>query len=108
MKRFLSSLLNKVCYHNTNSIAESLLKGKGFHDVIHPPISSSGVDLPAMILWNPYLMYAKVMAQNEPKYNQCGSYISHSYWNDGPSAAKQPRMIHGFNDIVNLVSAVFV
>ena len=51
-------------------------------------------------------MYAKVMAQNVPKCN--GSYMSHSYWNDGSSATKLSRMIHVFNDIVYLVSASFV
>jgi len=53
-------------------------------------------------------MYPKVMAQTEPKCNLCGSCMSKSYWNDGSSDAKKPRMIHGFNDIVYLVSAVFV
>ena len=53
-------------------------------------------------------MYPKVMAQYEHKCNQCGAYINHSYWNDGSSDAKQPRMIHGINDIVYLVSAVYV
>ena len=31
-----------------------------------------------------------------------------SYWNDGSNDARKPRMVHGINDIVYLVSAVFV
>ena len=41
------------------------------------------------------------------KCNQCGRILNNSYWNDGSSSAKQPRMIHGLNDIVYLVSAVY-
>ena len=31
-----------------------------------------------------------------------------SYWNDGSNNARKPRMVHGIDDSVYLVSAVFV
>ena len=52
-------------------------------------------------------MYPKLMSQHMLKCNECGSIMNNSYWNDGSSSTKQPCMIHGLNDIVYLVSAVY-
>ena len=68
---------------------------------------SAKADFPVIILWDPYLMHPKFMTPDVLKCNQCGRTLNNSYWNDGPSSAKQPRMIHGLNDIVYLVSAVY-
>ena len=53
------------------------------------------------------MMYPKLMSQHMLKCNECGSIMNNSYWNDSSSSTKQPCMIHGLNDIVYLVSAVY-
>jgi len=52
-------------------------------------------------------MHSKFINPHLPKCHLCGGLMSKSYWNDGSSSAKQPRMIHGLNDVVYLVSAVY-
>jgi len=65
------------------------------------------VELPAVILWDPYLMHSKIISPPVLKCHQCGNLMNNSYWNDGSTSTKQPRMIHGVNDVVYLVSAVY-
>ena len=50
---------------------------------------------------------SKISVSTHAKCNEFGSIMNNSYWNDDSSSTKQPRMIHGLNDIVYLVSAVY-
>ena len=61
-------------------------------------------NFPAVILWNPYIIYPSVFPM---KCTLCGNSMFEAYWNDGSSSSKQPRTIHGIDDIVLLVSAVY-
>lgn len=44
---------------------------------MYPPISAD-VDLPAVILWDPYLMYPKFLAPHILKCSQCGNIMNKS------------------------------
>ena len=73
--------------------------------IIDPKIQSyDDGNLPFVILWSPYITHPNKFPV---KCVQCGEYLYHSYWNDGSSTAKQPRMLHGISDIVLLVSAAY-
>lgn len=62
--------------------------------------------MPNVLLWNPYVIYPNI---NLGLSNvSCGSAMYEGYWNDGTSDAKQPRILHGFDNIIVLVSAVYV
>jgi len=79
--------------------------GIGTSGIIHPPVhSTGGIELPAIIIWNPYVTCPNF---TPVKCEQCGNFMHESDWNDGSSAKKLPRTIHGINDIILLVSAVY-
>ena len=78
--------------------------GIGTSGIIHPPIhSTGGIELPAIIIWNPYITCPNF---TPVKCEQCGNFMHESNWNDGSSAKKLPITIHGINDIISLVSLV--
>ena len=62
--------------------------------------------LPSIILWNPLLSYQKFFQVTCP---ECGSVsIRVKYWNDGSCPSRQPRMLHALDNIVLLVSSVYI
>lgn len=81
-----------------------------------PPIPSVGDDkvdsedflLPSVILWNPLLSYTHIFPPGSIKCFDCGKMMHGGYWNDGSSAARQPRTLQGIGNVVLLVSAVYV
>ena len=52
-------------------------------------------------------MYPSIFPPGSIKCPSCGSSTHQSYWNDGSSASKQPRLIHDMDNVVLLVSAVY-
>ena len=64
--------------------------------------------MPAVIIWNPYLIYPQIIPPRSIKCIQCGDSMDETYWNDGGSASRQPRLLHSIEDIVYLISAVYV
>ena len=83
--------------------------GLGLCGVISAPSQltrESSCDIPEVILWNPHVVYPDIFPFN---CNLCGNLMHEAYWNDGSSAAKQPRVLHayGINDKVLLVSTVY-
>jgi len=73
--------------------------------VINPLLkSASDAELPSLMLWNPYMTHHNIFPI---KCTHCGECMYHSYWNDGSSPTKQPRALHGMNDVVLLISAVY-
>ena len=86
--------------------------------IISPPTSTSTstctsapdeeIVMPKILLWNPYIIYPHIVKPGSVKCVNCGSIMHHGYWNDGTSHAKQPRILHGLDNIVVLVSAVYV
>lgn len=64
--------------------------------------------MPAVIIWNPYLIYPQIIPPRSIKCIECGGSMDEAYWNDGGSASRQPRLLHSIEDIVYLISAVYV
>lgn len=62
--------------------------------------------MPFLILWNPYLIHPKLTPPGSIKCH-CGLVTVMHHWNDGTTEGKQPRILHGMNNIVYLVSAVY-
>ena len=81
--------------------------GSGFHSIISPPVPTDGDFMPAVIIWNPFLVYSQNILQDSIKCLECGGSIEELYWNDGSSGSRQPRLLHGLEDVVYLVSAVY-
>ena len=71
--------------------------------IIPSPVQGD-CNMPALLLWNPYIIYPCVFPM---KCHVCGNSMFEAYWNDGSTSTKQPRTIHGIDDIVLLVSAVY-
>ena len=63
---------------------------------------------PFIILWNPNITYHEVVKDVLQRCVTCGSPYTMMYWNDGSSAGREPRVIQSMNNIVYLVSAVYV
>ena len=90
--------------------------GRGFMGIIPLPIPIIGDSevqtedfyMPPVILWNPYLIYPQFITPGSIKCTICGSPLLEGYWNDGSSASKQPRIIHGVDRMVLLVCAVYI
>lgn len=90
--------------------------GRGSAHIIVPPIPLLGDSkvnvedffLPSVIIWNPYLIYPNVVSPGSIKCIHCGLTMHEGYWNDGSSVAKQPRILHGIDNIVILVSALYI
>ena len=93
-----------------------LYPGRGFSNIIPPPTPIIGDDkivaedffLPSVIVWNPYLIYPHIVPPGSIKCIHCGLSMYEGYWNDGSSPSKQPRTLHGIDNIVILVSAVYL
>ena len=64
--------------------------------------------MPAVIIWNPYLIYPQIIAPGSIKCIECGGSMDEAYWNDGGSASRQPRLLHCIEDIVYLISVTYV
>ena len=64
--------------------------------------------MPAVIIWNLYLIYPQIIPPRSIKCIECGGSMDEAYWNDGGSASRQPRLLHSIEDIVYLISAVYV
>ena len=65
--------------------------------------------MPAVIIWNPYLIYPQITPQDLLSVlNVEVLRMYEAYWNDGGSASRQPRLLHSVEDIVYLISAVYV
>ena len=45
-----------LCYI-TYCSSVNLTTGIGFHEIVYPPFHADEVDLPAVILWNPFLIH---------------------------------------------------
>ena len=90
--------------------------GHGYSSIIPPPVPAIGTGdvssedffLPSVIVWNPYLIYPHIIPSGSIKCIHCGMPLNLGYWNDGSTTDKQPRVLHGINNIVLLVSAVYV
>lgn len=67
-------------------------------------ISDNDFNQPAVILWNPLLSHHFTVEINCP---DCGSSCGMKHWNDGSCESQQPRLLHAFDNIVVLVSAVY-
>lgn len=63
--------------------------------------------LPSIIIWSPYITYPCIFPPGSISCPSCGNPTQHSYWNDGSSSSRQPRLIHDMDNIVYLVSAVY-
>lgn len=61
-----------------------------------------------ILLWNPNITHHEVVKDILGKCVTCGLPYTTTYWNDGSSTSKEPRVIHSINNIVYLVSAVYV
>ena len=93
-----------------------IIIGRGFMGIIPLPIPIIGDSevqtenfyMPPVILWNPYLIYPQFITPGSIKCTICGSPLLEGYWNDGSSASKQPRIIHGVDRMVLLVCAVYI
>ena len=64
--------------------------------------------IPSAIIWDPYLMYPSLFPPGSIKCSHCGELMFKGYWNDGSTVSKQPRIIHGIDSVVVLVSAEYV
>lgn len=90
--------------------------GMNIPSVISPPqlrVGNSEVDdesffLPYIILWNPYELFPDIFPPGKIVCPSCGCGTKLSYWNDGSSKHTQPRLLHDVDNIVLLVSAVYV
>ena len=90
--------------------------GQQLSGVIHPPNSlhTHGTPcledflLPMVILWNPVLMYGTAFPSTGLSCSKCKRPCRMAYWNDGSSEHTQPRLIHDVEDVVLLVSAVYL
>lgn len=71
-------------------------------------MSSEDFFLPSVIIWNPYIIYPHIFPPGSIKCFHCGMSMHEGYWNDGSSTDKQPRILHGIENTVILVSAVYV
>ena len=79
--------------------------GIGTSGVIHRLVQTANdVQLPTVILWNLYITYPSSFPI---KCVNCGEFMHQSHWNDGSSNAKQHRTLHGIDNIVLLISAVY-
>ena len=76
--------------------------------MIIPPVPdmSTSEELPAVILWDPCTTHSQFLTSEVMKCTVCGVSMSLIYWLDGTSS-KQPRLLHSFDRIVLLVSAVY-
>ena len=63
---------------------------------------------PFIILWNPNITYHEVVNDVLQRCVTCGSPYTMMYWNDGSSAGREPRVTQSMDNIVYLVSAVYV
>ena len=83
--------------------------------MITPPVTELGkegvdqtyFDLPAVLLWNPYITHPQFVTSEFMKCTKCGSSMHVTYWQDGSSPTKQPRVLHSIGRLVLLVSAVY-
>ena len=107
-----------ICMHCFNIILlQCLHVGHGFSGVLAPSmpmlgaveVQSADFYMPSIILWNPYLIPPpQIVPPGSIKCTTCGNAMTQGYWNDGSSAAKQPRTLHALDNMVLLVSAVYV
>lgn len=87
--------------------------GKIQSEVVVPPEPEVGknveieLDLPAVILWNPYVSHSQIFTSQITICEKCQCQLQESYWLDGSSESKQPRILHDMNRLVVLVSAVY-
>ena len=65
-------------------------------------------ELPTILLWDPNITYPHFCRETLSRCIHCGLHMREAYWNDGSSAATQPRTLHGYEDIVFLVSVVYI
>ena len=63
--------------------------------------------LPLVLLWDPYTQFFPEKTFLCP-HDQCGRQATTKYWNDGTLPYRQPRTIHGVEDTILLVSAVYI
>jgi hypothetical protein len=75
------------------------------HDV---GVAPDDFQQPLFQLWNPNITHHDIVKGALCRCITCGSPYHMGYWNDGSSAYRQPRIIHGVDNIVFLVSAVYV
>ena len=65
--------------------------------------------LPVVILWSPLLTYQHVLPNSgRIKCVSCDKVLQTAYWHDGKASHSRPRLLHGVQDIVLLVSAVYM
>ena len=93
-----------------------ILLGDGFHGIIIPP-ATYNIDvnmendfsfLPPLIIWNPLLTHPSIVNSQIQYCMTCKEEICSTSYNDGSSPSKQPRKLHSMEDIVLLVSAVYI
>lgn len=72
------------------------------------PSTENEFSLPPVLLWSPLVTYADFFENNPIICTTCSTPLYHLYWNDGSCAYKNPRVIHDVENIVLLVSAVYV
>jgi len=63
---------------------------------------------PLILLWNPNITHPSMVRQRLERCMVCGTPYTMGYWNDGSSSTRQPRVIHAVDNIVYLVSAVYI
>lgn len=93
--------------------------GQYLSGIIQPPTSfesenrealPSFIDyaLPNIIVWNPIMEFQSLLCNDCLKCTQCNKMLSVGYWNDGMTRHTQPRLLHDVDDVVLLVTAVYV
>ena len=55
-----------------------------------------------------FLFHPDIVPPGSIKCPHCGMFMNERYWNDGSSESKQPRILQGVDNIVVLVSIVYV
>lgn len=84
------------------------------HSVPLPSLSTlTDVELedflsPLVLLWNPNITHHALVKERLKQCISCGMPYSMGFWNDGSTCARQPRKLHAMNNVVLLVSAVYV
>lgn len=63
---------------------------------------------PLILIWNPNITHPAVVRERLSQCIVCRTPYSMGHYNDGSSSSRQPRMIHAVDNIVFLVSAVYI
>ena len=64
---------------------------------------------PLVMIWNPNVSFTQVVQERLKNCVSCGAPYGFGYWNDGTSVKRQPRrVLHDFDNIVYLISAVYI